>query len=253
LRSFIISAANETARAANIIKLRKQLPDAIMMEAVYPSITRVPFIDNLINLSKHRTGKALLPAEIGCLLSHRKVWRNILQMDIDASEHCLVVESDSVIQDAQLLKDLFSTNNHTGSSNTINGKSSNKYLQQFDLFFFGAWLGHMKLLRSTKQPFSKQFTIGKPFIKTVYCTYGYSINKKAAAYLLQQTKKIGYPVDQFKHFIQPEVLQIGGVVPELISAGTMGSYINQINAKQWQRNLFMNLLDIKNNLICFFK
>jgi GR25 family glycosyltransferase involved in LPS biosynthesis len=259
LRSFIISAANETARAANISELRKQLPDAIMINAVYPSITKVPFLQQLIKLSQQRTGKALLPAEIGCLLSHRKVWHNILQMDIDAAEHCLVVESDSIIKDMELVKDLFSNNIYNDSINSSisgeikNSRHLNISLQQYDLFFFGAWLGHMKLLRSTKKQLNERFSIGQPFIKTVYCTYGYSVNKKAAAYLLQQTKKIAYPVDQFKHFIQPEALQIGGVVPELISAGTMGSYINQINAKQWQRNLFMYLLDIKNNLICFFK
>ena len=37
MKSFIISAASETARAANINLLRNQLPDAIMVEAVYPS------------------------------------------------------------------------------------------------------------------------------------------------------------------------------------------------------------------------
>ncbi len=238
MRSFIISAAIETARAANIIQLQKQLPDTILVEAVYPSFTRVPFIQQLIDCSKIRTGQALLPAEIGCLLSHRKVWQIIIKMDLANDEQCLILESDSFINDIELVKALF---------------TSKGSLQQYDLFFFGAWLGHMKLFRSTKRQLNNRFSIGEPFIKTVYCTYGYSVNKKAAAYLLQQTKKIGYPVDQFKQFIEPGGIRIGGVVPELISAGTMGSYINQTKAKQWQRNVFMNSLDIKNNIICFFK
>ena len=234
MRSFIISAASETARTANIYQLRKQLPDAMMVEAVYPSVTKVPFLQNLINLSKQRTGNALLPAEIGCLLSHRNIWQRIIQMDLTDAEHCLILESDSTINDLALLEEFAA-------------------LKKYDLFFFGAWLGHMKLFRSSKKQLNERFSIGQPFIKTVYCTYGYSVNKKAAAYLLQQTKKIGYPVDQFKQYIQPGAIRIGGVVPELISAGNMGSYINQIDANAWQQKLFMHLLDIKNNIICFFK
>lgn len=247
--SFIISAASETARAANINLLRKQLPEAIMVEAVYPSITRVPFLKQLIIESRKRTGKTLLPAEIGCLLSHRNIWKKIIQMNLSDDEHCLILESDSTINDIELVKTFFTTT----VENTTTEITSKRALQQFDLFFFGAWLGHMKLFHSTKKQLTERYIVGQPFIKTVYCTYGYSVNKKAASYLLQQTKKIGYPVDQFKQFIQPGAIKIGGVVPELISAGSMGSYINQINAHAWQQKLFMNLLDIKNNIICFFK
>jgi GR25 family glycosyltransferase involved in LPS biosynthesis len=250
LKSFIISAASETARAANINLLRNQLPDAIMVEAVYPSITKVPFLHQLIKLSQQRTGKALLPAEIGCLLSHRKVWQKIIRMDLADAEHCLILESDSTINDLALLNELFNNKDPFLFDKTT---ATTTALNNFDLFFYGAWLGHMKLFRSSKKQLNNRFSIGQPFIKTVYCTYGYSINKNAAAYLLQQTNKIGYPVDQFKQLIQPGAIRIGGVVPELISAGTMGSYINQVNAKQWQRNLFMQVLDVKNNLICFFK
>jgi GR25 family glycosyltransferase involved in LPS biosynthesis len=111
----------------------------------------------------------------------------------------------------------------------------------------------MKLLHSKKQKLNDQFTIGEPFIKSVYCTYGYSVNKKAAAYLLLQTKKIGYPVDQFKKFIYPGAIRIGGIQPELINAGSMGSYINQINLNKWYYKLFMRVLDFKNSVICLFK
>lgn len=248
--SFIISGSSELARAANVSNLRNQLPGAIVFEAIYPSLTRVPFLSALIKASKTKTGKSLLPAEIGCLLSHRRVWHQISKMDIEDNEHCLILESDSVIQDLELLHTLFDA--HTQSSS---GKPtiSLSPLNSYDLFFFGAWLGHMKLLRSKKQKLNNQYSIGEPFIKSVYCTYGYSINKKAAVYLLQQTKKIGYPVDQFKHFIYSGAIRIGGMQPELISAGSLGSYINQINLNKWHYKIFMHLLDFKNNLICFFR
>lgn len=87
----------------------------------------------------------------------------------------------------------------------------------YDLFFWGAWEGHMQVYRSTRKQLSPGIDFGNPFIKTVYCTYGYSLNKKAAAYLLRQTRKAAYPVDQFKRFIREGELRIGGVVPEVIA------------------------------------
>lgn len=250
MKSFIISGANELARTDNVTELRKQLPDARMLEAIYPSLTRVPFLPALIEASKIKTGKSLLPAEIGCLLSHRKAWQQIIQMDITDNEHCLILESDSTINNLSLLKDFFEIHNQSSSPRIPTVKSP---LDNYDLFFFGAWLGHMKLLRSKKQKLNNQFSIGEPFIKSVYCTYGYSVNKKAAAYLLLQTKKISYPVDQFKKFIYPGAIRIGGIQPELINAGSMGSYINQINLNEWYYKLFMRVLDLKNSIICFFK
>ncbi len=250
MKAFIISDASEIERAANVKILLQQLPDAYFIQAVYPSITKVPFLDRLISVSKLRTGKALLPAEIGCLLSHRKIWRQIVQMELKEEQHYIILESDSCIKNLSILNDLYSTSENSSLINLVEQQSLSK---SYDLFFLGAWLGHVKLFRSTKQPINQQYTIGVPFIKTVYCTYGYSINRKAAAYLLANTKKIAYPVDQFKYYIQPDALRIGSIVPELISAGTMGSYINQMNINAWQQKWYMRLLDFKNSFICFFK
>ena len=237
MRSFIITAASETARKANVDLLRAQLPDAELVEAVYPSLVHVPFLQRMMELSEQRTGKKLLPAEIGCLLSHRAVWRKILadaDSDSDNHEHFLVLESDSVL---------------SGDF----GEVVSLPLQNFDLFFFGAWLGHMKLFRSTRKKINATYTIGTPFIKTVYCTYGYSLNKKAAAHLLKQTNTIAHPVDQFKYFVNSNEIRLGGIVPELISGGQMGSYINQDRFGSRKKKLLMHLLSVKNTFICFFK
>ena len=232
MRSFIITSATENERKANVANLLVQLPDAVLIEAVYPSQVHVPFLHRMMELSEQRTGKRLLPAEIGCLMSHRIVWRKIIVADSAEDEHFLVLESDSVL-----------------SSEFAEVVDINTY----DLFFFGAWLGHMKLFRSTRQKINNTYTIGTPFIKTVYCTYGYSLNKKAAAYLLKQTNRIAYPVDQFKYFLDTNEIRLGGIVPELISGGQMGSYINQDGFSSWRKKWVMNVLSIKNNLICYFK
>ncbi len=236
MKAFLISSARETIREENIRKICSQIQGIEMIEAVYPAFVHVPFLNKMIEVSKKRTGKAQLPAEIGCLMSHRLVWHKILEMDPPSSKHFLVLESDSELINLQLL-------------NELEGLVENEY----DLFFWGAWLGHMKLIRSSKRRVDAKHEIGEPFIKTVYCTYGYSINKTAAKYLLDKTKKLAFPVDQFKRFVDERALRIGGIEPEIIQSGNLGTYINQVSWKDWQRKWFLNMLDIKNNLICLFK
>jgi len=235
LKAFIICNEQETQRQANVAKLLGQMPSAQLINAVYPSQIHVPFLDAMMAVSKKRTGKALLPAEIGCLLSHRMVWRNIVANASSEQEYFLILESDSIVHDLELLND-----------------AANGPMLDYDIFFFGAWLGNMQLFNSSKKKWGN-YRIGIPFIKTIYCTYGYAINKKAAAYLLKQTVQLAHPVDQFKYFIDSNALRMGGMVPELISAGTLGTYINQNKLMNWQRSLWMKLLYIKNYFICLFR
>jgi GR25 family glycosyltransferase involved in LPS biosynthesis len=236
INGYIICSVREYDRIEHIHQLKRELPLIEIEEAIYPSYTKVPFITRLLDLSYVRTGYRLNEGELGCLLSHRRVWHKIVQRDAHADELFLVLESDSDIQNLAIIQDVYA-----------------KMEQRFDLFFWGAWEGHMKLFRSTRESIADGFSVGVPFIKTVYCTYGYALNKKAAAYLLQQTKKIAHPVDQFKYFIRDNSVRIGGVMPELISTnGKQKSYIRQQRNKV-KEFLFYLLLDLKNSLICYFR
>lgn len=236
IHGYIVCSAREIDRLENIQRLKAQLPLLEMEEAIYPSYTNVPFKTRLLDLSFVRTGYRLKEGELGCLLSHRKVWRKIVNSDADATTLFLVLESDSCIQDLTILQ-----------------KNYSPVSSRYDLFFWGAWEGHMKLFRSTRSAIGNGYEMGTPFIKTVYCTYGYSLNKKAAAYLLQQTNKIAYPVDQFKYFISDPTLRIGGAMPELISTNGQGkSYIRSPRSRVKEFLLWV-LLDIRNGVICFFR
>jgi hypothetical protein len=148
----------------------------------------------------------------------------------------LVLESDSRIAEPELLTAHFEEIS-TG----------------FDLFFWGAWEGHMKLFRSTKKPLSGRYKTGTPFIRSVYCTYGYSLNRRAAVHLLHNTRKAAYPVDQFKRFIEQGALRTGGVMPELVTTtGRKKSYIQE-NRNSVREFFTWLLLDARNSLICLFK
>jgi len=168
------------------------------------------------------------------LLSHRKAWHYIVKHSANDEVHTLVLESDSVIN--------FPPHEFDAS-----------LLQTFDLFFWGAWEGHAQLFQSTQKNLDHGFIIGEPFIKSVYCTYGYSLNKKAAALLLKRTAKICYPVDQFKKFIQQDSLRLGAVKPEMISSNNIASSIHSRDLNNWQRRFYLAILDIKNKLICSFR
>lgn len=212
------------------------LPDLELVEAIYPTQQKVPFLNQAAEIAQKRTGQALLPGEIGCLLSHRAVWHQIANTALNEQTHYLILESDSQFTN----KKLFDEFDHS-------------LIEQYDLFFWGAWDGHMQLFRNNRTKLTKDFQIGTPFIKTIYCTYGYSLNRAAAKFLLKRTNQFSYPVDQYKRFMQQTDLKIGGVVPELIS--TTGAQSNIRSNRKWelQNQLYLMVLDLKNFLICLFK
>lgn len=236
INGFLIASNTEWERAEQIQSLNRQLPQLNMVEAIYPAHQKIPFQQQLIELSFKRTGHALSNGELGCLLSHRKVWQTIAGNNHTPEQMYLVLESDSSIVSFNLLVQQFEPME-----------------KQFDLFFWGAWEGHMKLCRSTVRKNEDGFIYGKPLLKSVYCTYGYSLNKKAAKLLLERTKKIAYPVDQFKKIIKEDDLRIGGANREVISTiGQRQSYIQQ-NRNHLKEFFWWLLLDFKNSIICFFK
>jgi len=233
---FVITASHELNRSANVQQLQLQLPNIQLMEAIYPSKQKVPFLQQLIKKSGERTGRPLNMGEIGVLLSNRKIWSTICKTDVPENTSFLILESDSVLNDPDVLK-----------------KNFNLLTDQYDLFFWGGWLGHIQLLRSTSIKLTQSFNYGTPYIKTICSGYGYSINKKTAKYLLQQTKQIAYPVDEFKKYIDPDWLKIGAVVPELISQGLGESTIGHNGLSPIKEKIWFLLLDIRNYIICLFK
>jgi GR25 family glycosyltransferase involved in LPS biosynthesis len=233
VKGYLICDESEIHRKAHIEKLLTDAPfTTVMVPAVYPGKQHVPFRDALLRCSKRRTGKVLLMGELGCLMSHRQVWTMILKEAQNDQDHFLIFESDSMITNPLFLKNNF-----------------NILTKANDMFFWGAWEGHMKLFKSSRKEVDDHFTVGVPFIKTTYCTYGYSLNKKAARLLLQRTNKISHPVDQFKYFFGQDEIRLGGILPEVIKGNQINSTIREKENKYLKR-AFLALLDFKNNIIC---
>lgn len=236
INAYLVASPLEQERLAQIELLLAQLPKLKYIEAIYPSRSKIPFKNKLIAKSYQRTGHTLTDGELGCLLSHRKAWRMITNESTNPEQLYLILESDSSIVSLDILIEQFEPMS-----------------KQFDLFFWGAWEGHMQLHRSSIQKRDDGFVYGVPLLKSVYCTYGYALNKRAAQLLLERTKKIAYPVDQFKKMISPNELRLGGTRPEIIrTIGKKQSYI-QTNRNYVKEFFKWILLDLKNSIICYFK
>jgi GR25 family glycosyltransferase involved in LPS biosynthesis len=227
---------------ARVEALRNEFKYFTVSESIYPSNTRIPFLKAIIEKSKERTGQALMATEVACLLGHRRILRQIIKAANNNEEHFLILESDSKILDISLLQAYFEP-----------------ISKQYDLFFWGAWEGNAKIKRSKSkiiQGDHNKYRIGEPLLNTIYCAYGYSINKPTALYLLKQTSKVSTPFDIFKQFIDPERIKIGTITHEIITTtdkDAKGSYIRKTNFILYlKRALLMVILNFRNNIRAYF-
>jgi len=236
INTYILYSPLEKDRTARVEAMRQQFKQFTISESIYPSNTHIPFLKSIIEKSKERTGQALMATEVACLLGHRRILRQIVKAATNNEEHFLVLESDSKILDFSLLKTYFEP-----------------ISKQYDFFFWGAWEGNAKIKRSKGQVIEGKYIIGEPLINTIYCTYGYSLNKPTAQYLLKQSAKISTPFDIFKQFVDPSKIRIGTITKEIITTWDEGSYIR--NDKFWKRSkksVYIFFLNIKNSIQAYF-
>jgi GR25 family glycosyltransferase involved in LPS biosynthesis len=232
--TYLVSSKDELERLTHIKALKMLFPDVITIEAIYPNKTYIPFYSQIKSISKSRTGAALSDGALGCLLSHRLIWRHFInQQDQD---FCLILESDSKIDNLNI----FQTQKESISA-------------QYDLFFWGAFDNRMKLLQSTKMRLSDQYQIGTPLVHSLYCTYGYSVNKASAKFLLESTKKFNYPVDYWKLRLKDSSLRVGGILPNIITTVTTFKSTISYSNEGILKILFDRMINFKNSIISYFK
>lgn len=230
--AYVIASSKEAKyRIQNVRVLKSIIPNLIEQPAIYPNETRVPFINKLKEKSKKRTGKSLNEGEIGILLANRAIWKKIVALHPQEDEYFLIMESDSLVNDHNLLLNQFF-----------------KFVNGYDLFFFGGWYGNIRLKRSTRKNFNETYSIGVPVYKTMCCCYGYAVNIKAVKELLHHTKQIGHPVDEFKKYLPEGLIKIGAIEPELISEKPGFTTIGHPTYDYFPMNLKMFLVHIRNKI-----
>jgi GR25 family glycosyltransferase involved in LPS biosynthesis len=234
--AYIIYGQNEDARKAQVEQLQQALPNAVLVEPIFPSRQKVPFIKDLIGNAFKRSGYQLMPSEIGVFMSHRSIWKKIVH-ESRQDQHYLVLESDSKINAIHLIEQTM----------PIVEKS-------YDLFFWGAWNNHVSIKRSTAVSINKIYSIGSPLIRSIYGAYGYSLNVKAAKHLLSQSSKINYPVDLYKHYVDQDEIKIGAMKPELISTWqTTDSTIRKERPiDMLKRIIIIKIFSFRNQILAYF-
>lgn len=237
ISTYIIFSEQEQARRTQLQKIQEYFADLTIVDAIFPSMVRVPFLERLIAKSKERTGTALLENEIGVLMSHRKVWHEIVLKAKDPNMHYLVLESDSKVKNIQLIE-----------------KYYHQIQSKFDLFFWGAWNGNATIRHSTKIILEKGVEIGEPMIKSIYGAYGYSINANGAKYMLKKSAKIAYPVDLYKHYVNLKELKVGVIQPEQIGTWLTTDSTIRIESKSalLKRNLIIKIFNCRNKIHAYF-
>lgn len=234
--AYIIYGQNEDARQAQVEQLQQALPNAILVDPIFPSRQKVPFIKDLIGNAFKRTGYQLMPSELGVFMSHRSIWKKIVQ-EGRQDQHFLVLESDSKINAINLIE-----------------QTMPMVEKSYDLFFWGAWNNHVSIKRSTAVSINKKYSIGSPLIRSIYGAYGYSLNAKAAKHLLAQSSKINYPVDLYKYYVDQDQIKIGAMKPELISTWqTTDSTIRKESPiDMLKRIIIIKIFSFRNQILAYF-
>ena len=236
LAAYIIYGQNEDARQAQVEQLQQALPNAVLVDPIFPSRQKVPFINDLIQNAFIRSGSKLMPSEVGVFMSHRSIWKKIVQ-EGRQDQHYLVLESDSKINAIHLIEQTMPT-----------------VEKNYDLFFWGAWNNHVSLKKSTTKHITNKHKIGMPLIRSVYGAYGYSLNVKAAKNLLAQSGQINYPVDLYKHYVDQDAISIGAIKSELIS--TWQTTYSTIRKEQpidmLKRNIKIKVFSLRNQILAYF-
>jgi GR25 family glycosyltransferase involved in LPS biosynthesis len=237
ISAFIIYGQNEHARQAQVNLMQEVLPNSVLIDPIFPARQKVPFINNLIKNAYKRSGYKLLPSEVGVFMSHRSIWKKIVQQNNDPKQHFLVLESDSKINDMHLIE-----------------QTIQKVETEYDLFFWGAWNNHVSIKKSTAESIVNNYKIGVPLIRSVYGAYGYSLNVKAAKHLLAQSSKINYPVDLYKHYVNQAAIKIGAIQPELISTWqtTDSTIRKEANIDRLKRIIIIKIFSLRNQILAYF-
>jgi GR25 family glycosyltransferase involved in LPS biosynthesis len=237
ISAFIIYGQNEHARQAQVNLMQEVLPNSVLVDPIFPATQKVPFIKDLIQNAYKRSGYKLLPSEVGVFMSHRSIWKKIVQQNNDPNQHFLVLESDSKINDMHQIE-----------------QTMQKVQTEYDLFFWGAWNNHVSIKKSTAESIDNNYKIGVPLIRSVYGAYGYSLNIKAAKHLLAQSSKINYPVDLYKHYVDQVVIKIGAIQPELISTWqtTDSTIRKEANIDRLKRIIIIKIFSLRNQILAYF-
>jgi len=174
MRSFIVNLKKDSARRQHMEKMCAQVGlNSEFIEAV--DGRELPNVDDYRKKSKNaRTVTGMLtPEEVGCILSHQKVFQKIIDERLPLA---LIMEDDVYI--APSIHDILD------------------YLEHADFPFDICFLGHYKLRREVKQflNINDKFELNR-VDEIVWGAYGYVISLPCAIRMLEKTSEFEESTD----------------------------------------------------------
>jgi len=218
---YVISLTTATERQRSAAK---QL-DKLGLEYQIKQFERTNTIDiDEYNRKKRlrKYGYDLLPGEIGCFLSHRTIWKTV----IDRNRPALILEDDFLINNQSISEHL----------NKILTKINQLKVVRFHAIFEKKVTSHGKITNLDLVTYS-----GNPSGATAYM-----VSPDAAKTLRNRTKEIIIPVDDFIDHEWRHGMVVYGLLPYPISTTELESEIGTRNKPQ--QNILMKLSTEVNKL-----
>ena len=226
VKTFVVSLKNETLRRKHISEqckkygLNAEIVDAVDMRGI-----KEDELKKIISLPTHKPKKKwryLMAGEVGCALSHRKIYE-IISADGGGSNYFLVLEDD-----AEFIKDPSDIIDEN-TLNLIYDKTS------FDIII----IGYVKKLSSElndyyiQKPIKNTFkyngiTFGNPWKHHSCGTVAYVITRKGAQKMLKATDKICVPADDWRTFSNLYGLKVIHCQPSFVIETYKGGIVSTI-------------------------
>lgn len=221
MKTYVISLRTSTDRRAaldtNLSWLKYEYINAIDFRRI--NFPLESFYGEILNQKDFSRGA------LGCLLSHRYVWKKHLKSD---DEFCLILEDDVCVN-----KDLF-----------ISLESQFKILmeQGVDVLFLGANNCNSVPKINAKIKMYKNFVfLAEPLERYLYGAYGYIVSKNSAAKLLNLTT-LKYPVDYWGKYNKDGLLEFRSFYPNIIFPSAQALQSSTASKKDFSRDSFLRLL-----------
>lgn len=228
MQVYVVSLKHSTDRQRSIRYQCERLGiKPIFIDAIYGEDLSKFEINQYCNQEKAKQlfGRELLSGEIGCALSHKKIYEKMISEEI---KYAVILEDDAIVDKSVV--------------NAIQTCTCTPF--KWDLILFGhyATYNKSKAVRSQTSFWGKKNYKDLKFYRLVgrtSGTHGYMITYEGARKLYSKLNKITKPIDYYTS--DDTLLDIYALYPTLINPNiTFESYIDKDNNQRNNKVLFMN-------------
>ena len=202
MKTYVINLPKDTERKTYMTKILQEqnIKDIVFVDAIYGKNLSLQEKEQLFDSKKFTAKYAKLPndAQIGCTLSHRKCYEELL----NSGENCCLIFEDDIVPKSSIL--------------SVTEKIE-KFVTTSDepvIILLSGWFWY------TKKISIDYILLGQLY--SGFLTHSYMINEKAAKVLLEQ--KTYYVADDWYEFRKNLGIKIYGIIPHVVNQKWDGDF-----------------------------